>query len=163
MNNCAPHNRNTRLNISATIYNILCGFSSRKVFDEYVCFGIRDISFQVFFRNFSVMPNLPLEFCLLANERTQEFGSIKKSLVKKISAPLFLSRERQRRNRLFATVERLAQIALCKFGKLLCGEVFLVRQSVCLPLYAFFEHVAHISGISEVAVLMAHHAVEPVF
>lgn len=79
MNNYAPHNRNTRVNISATIYNILCGFSSRKVFDEYVCFGIRDISFQVFFRNFSVMPNLPLEFCLFATEGTQEYGSIKKS------------------------------------------------------------------------------------
>ncbi len=163
MNNYAPHNRNTRLNISATIYNILCGFSSRKVFDEYVCFWIRDISFQVFFRNFSVMPNLPLEFCLFATEWTQEFGSIKK-FGKKNLCPTLLLREKQRQKiRLFATVERLAQIALCKFGKLLCGEVFLVRQSVCLPLYAFFEHVAHISGISEVAVLMAHHAVEPVF
>ncbi len=94
MNNCAPHNRNTRVNISATIYNILYGFNSRKVFDEYVCFGIWNISFQVFFRYFSVMPNLPLEFCLLANERTQEFGSIKK-FGKKISAPLFY-RERGR-------------------------------------------------------------------
>ena len=162
MNNYAPHNRNTRLNISATIYNILCGFSSRKVFDEYVCFGIRDISFQVFFRNFSVMPNLPLDFCLFATEWTQEFGSIKK-FGKKNLYPTLLQREVETKIRLFATVERLAQIALCKFGKLLCGEVFLVRQSVSLPLYAFFEHVAHISGISEVAVLMAHHAVEPVF
>lgn len=163
MNNYAPHNRNTRLNISATIYNILCGFSSRKVFDEYVCFWIRDISFQVFFRNFSVIPNLPLEFCLFATEWTQEFGSIKK-FGKKKSLPHSFCRKRGRDEiRLFATVESLAQIALCKFGKLLCGEVFLVRQSVSLPLYAFFEHVAHISGISEVAVLMAHHAVEPVF
>ena len=82
----------------------------------------------------------------------------------KKSLPHSFCRERGRDEiRLFATVERLAQIALCKFGKLLCGEVFLVRQSVCLPLYAFFEHVAHISGISEVAVLVAHHAVESVF
>lgn len=93
MNNYAPHNRNTRLNISATIYNILCGFSSRKVFDEYVCFWIRDIRFQVFFRNFSVMPNLPLEFCLLANERTQEFGSIKKFGKKNLCPTLFAERE----------------------------------------------------------------------
>ena len=93
MNNYAPHNRNTRLNISATIYNILCGFSSREVFDEYVCFWIRDISFQVFFRNFSVMPNLPLEFCLLANERTQEFGSIKKFGKKNLCPTLFAERE----------------------------------------------------------------------
>lgn len=93
MNNYAPHNRNTRLNISATIYNILCGFSSRKVFDEYVCFWIRDISFQVFFRNFSVMPNLPLEFCLFATEWTQEFGSIKKFGKKNLCPTLFAERE----------------------------------------------------------------------
>lgn len=92
-NNYAPHNRNTRLNISATIYNILCGFSSRKVFDEYVCFWIRDISFQVFFRNFSVMPNLPLEFCLFATEWTQEFGSIKKFGKKNLCPTLFAERE----------------------------------------------------------------------
>ena len=99
---------------------------------------------------------------LLPNGRKNSAAS--KKFGKKKSLPHSFCRERGRDEiRLFATVESLAQIALCKFGKLLCGEVFLVRQSVSLPLYAFFEHVAHISGISEVAVLMAHHAVEPVF
>ena len=163
MNNYAPHNRNTRLNISATIYNILCGFSSRKVFDEYVCFGIRDISFQVFFQEFLSYAEFAARILFICYRMDARIRQHQKVWQKNL-CPTLLLREKQRQKiRLFATVERLAQIALCKFGKLLCGEIFLVRQSVSLPLYAFFEHVAHISGISEVAVLMAHHAVEPVF